>query len=137
MNLLPQTFMLKLKPLNYDYAKSIDAFWKEYWSDYSLPDDSSKIIDAVVVNSTDKPIAYGQVKHFAELMLFTDMELGKRQRAEALKLLMFEAFRGADSAGLKEVYCLIKDMRFARLVAKHFGFSIIEDPGVLLLKKLE
>jgi len=127
---------LQLKQLNYEYALQIDKIWQEFWSEYSLPDDSTKVIDAVVVDNSDRVLAYGQVKMFAELMLFTDMDASLKNRMAALHLLMAEAFRGSDRAGLKDVYCLIKDIRFARLVAKHFGFTLVMDPGILLVKHL-
>jgi hypothetical protein len=129
--------VVTLKELTYERALIIDKFWKEYWSEYSLPDDTSKIIDAVAVNEQERPIAYGQVKLFAELMLFQDMSVSHRDRADSLKLLMQEAFRGIDKAGLKECYCLIKDIRFARLISKHFGFVLVDNPGVLLVKRME
>jgi hypothetical protein len=104
---------LRLRQLDYKYALEIDKFWKR-----------------------DKAIAYGQVKLFAELMLFTDMEQRPRDRAKALKLLMLEAFRGIEDAGLPECYCLVKDMRFARLIANRYDFKLIENPGVLLVRDM-
>jgi len=129
--------MAKLKQLDLHYAKQIDEFWKEYWTEYSLPDDKMKIIDAVAVDKDQKAIAYGQVRIFAELMLFTDMGRSPRERIEALKLLMFEAFRGVEGKKIEECYCLIKDMKFARLIAKHFDFKLVENPGVLLVKRMK
>jgi hypothetical protein len=129
--------MVKLRQLDYEYAKQIDEFWKEYWSEYTLPDDTMKIIDAVAVDKDQKAIAYGQVRIFAELMLFTDMGRSKKERMEALKLLMFEAFRGVEGKRIEECYCLIKDMKFARLIAKHFDFHLVEDPGILLVKRMK
>lgn len=129
--------MAKLRQLNYEYAKQIDEFWKEYWSEYSLPDDRMKIIDAVAVDKDQKAIAYGQVRIFAELMLFTDMKRPTKERVEALKLLMLEAFRGIESKNIEECYCLIRDMKFARLIAKHFDFHLVENPGVLLVKRMK
>jgi hypothetical protein len=128
--------MVALRQLNYNYALEINEFWKRDWSEYTLPDDSAKVIDAVTVNETGRAIAYGQVRLFPELMLFQDMCADHRDRAESLRLLMLEAFRGIERLGLPQAYCLIRDIRFARLVAKHFGFQLIENPGVLLVKKL-
>ena len=127
---------MRLKQLNYEYAQQIDKFWQEYWSEYTLPDDRMKIVDTVAVDDNDKVIAYGQVRHFAEMMLFQDMGRSNRERMEAFKLIMAEGFRGADQAGFLEVYCLCKDIRFARLIAKHFGFRLVDNPGVLLVKSL-
>ena len=93
------------------------------------------IIDAVAVDG-DKIVGYGQVKLFAETMLFLDPTTRTRDRAQALKLLMIEAFRGADKAGIEEVYAFIKDPDFALLIEKRYGFKRIVSPGELLLRKL-
>lgn len=127
---------IQLKSLNYDLALKIDEIWKEYWSEYTLPDNRQAIIDTVAVDG-ERVIAYGQVRHFAEMMFFPDMDVSNRVRLQALKLVIEEGYRGIDKVGLKEVYMMCKDMRFARLIAKHFGFTIIDNPGVLLVKRME
>lgn len=128
--------MVKLKELNHKYATEINEFWERDWSEYSLPGRDACVIDAVIVNDNDKAIAYGQVRLFPELMLFTDMKAPLRNRVDALKLLMTEAFRGIDKINLPEAYCLIKDLKFARLIAKRYGFTLIDNPGVLLVRKM-
>ena len=128
---------MRLRQLNYEYAQQIDKFWEKFWSEYTLPDDRMKIIDTVAVDDKDRVIAYGQVRHFAEMMLFQDMDRPVRERMEAFKLIMAEGFRGVDRAGFFEVYCLCKDIRFARLISKHFGFRLVDNPGVLLVKNMK
>lgn len=127
--------MIELKQLNYEYALQIDEIWKKHWDMYTVPDSTSKIIDTVAVQG-DRVIAYGHVKHFAEMMYFPDMDAPLRARMEAIKLVVAEGFRGVDKAHLREVYCLMKDMRFARLFCKHFGFTMHENPGILLHKDM-
>ena len=58
----------------------------------------------------------------------------RRQKVDAVKLLMAEAFRGCDQAGIHQVYAFIKDPLFATLISKHFGFEIV-DKGELLLRE--
>lgn len=128
--------MIKLKQLNYEYALEIDKIWKEYWQEYTVPDQSASIIDTVAVDG-NRVIAYGQVRHFAEMMYFPDMSASRRVRMEALTKVIEEGYRGLEKAGIKDAYMLCKDMGFARLVAKHFGFQLFENPGVLLAKRLE
>lgn len=128
---------MHLRQLNLKYALEMDKIWKDYWSEYTLPDQSSSIIDTVVVDDNDKVISYGQVRHFAEMMFFPDMGVSNRVRLEALKMTIAEGFRGIDKAGYNEVYMLCKDMRFARLISKHFGFTLIDNPGVLLVRKMD
>jgi hypothetical protein len=92
------------------------------------------VVDAVVEDSNGKVIAYGQVKLFAEAMLFLDKDASRRDRVQALKLLMLEAFRGTQQAGIEEMYCFIKDPDFATLIERHFGFSVV-DKGELLIRE--
>lgn len=90
-------------------------------------------MDAVVVEG-DRVIGYGQVKVFAETMLILDLSASRREKIEAIKLLMLEAFRGCDEAGIHQVYAFIKDPDFATLISRHFGFEVV-DKGELLLRE--
>jgi N-acetylglutamate synthase-like GNAT family acetyltransferase len=113
---------------------AIDKIWRDHHSsDFSVPDRRNKIVDAVVVEN-EKIIGYGQVKLFAEAMLILDLSASRRQKVDAIKLLMAEAFRGCDQAGIHQVYAFIKDPLFATLISKHFGFEIV-DKGELLLRE--
>jgi hypothetical protein len=115
----------------------IDEIWKRHHSnDFSVPNRSNSIIDAVIEGRTGEVVAYGQVKLFGEAVFILDKDAPKRDKIEALKLLMSEAIRGADSVGLEDLYCFIRDPAFATLISKHFGFEIVEDPGELLLRRL-
>ena len=114
---------------------AIDRIWRAHHSnDFSVPDRENMVIDAVVEDKGEV-IAYGQVKLFAEFMLILDLSASQRVRIEAIKLLMLEAFRGADQAGLKRVYSFIRDPGFATLIERHFGFESVDEPGELLLRK--
>lgn len=93
------------------------------------------IIDAVVENEK-KIIGYGQVRLFAEAMLFLDRDASPRDRVDALKKLMLEAFRGAQLAGIEQIYAFIQDPDFSLLIQKHFHFRPADDPGELLIKEL-
>jgi hypothetical protein len=117
-----------------DLAK-LAELWLNYWTDRSLPGFKDCLIDAIAVDDSDKIVGYGQVKLFAEMMLFLDPEARKRDKASALKLLMLEAFRGVDRAGLEQIYCFIKDPDFALLIEKRYDFERIISPGELLLGK--
>ena len=100
-----------------------------------MPNRKNAIIDAVV-EKDGEVIGYGQVKLFAEAMFIIDKDASVRDRVEALKLLMMEAIRGVDGTKLEDIYCFIRDPEFASLIAKHFSFEIVDDPGELLLRKV-
>lgn len=126
---------MKIRPFRQSDIEPIDRIWREHHSsDFSVPNRNNAVTDAVV-EKDGKVIAYGQVKLFAEAMLILDKDATTRDRVEALKLLMLEAFRGVDTAGIEDVYCFIKDPAFAGLISKHFGFEVVEEPGELLLRK--
>lgn len=127
--------MIQLRSLTEDDILPLDELWRAHWSSHSLPDRRNKIIDSLAVDG-DRIIGYGQVKLFAESMLFLDPTARKRDRVHALKLLMMEAFRGADKVGIEEVYAFIKDPDFTALIIKRYGFKRIIEPGELLLRKL-
>ena len=125
--------MVKLRPLLKSDIIKLDDLWLKHWQDTSLPGIKNRVIDAVACDG-EKIIGYGQVKLFAEAMLFLDPTARKRDRVQALKLLMEEAERGVNKAGLEDIYIFIKDPDFAVLIAKRYGFERIIEPGELLLK---
>jgi hypothetical protein len=125
--------MISLRSFRPEDVAPIDAIWREHYSDESsLPDRKHMVIDAVVEDE-GKVIAYGQVRLFAEAMFFLDKNAPMRSKTGALQLLMSEAFRGADKAGL-QLYAFIKDKKFADIIIKHYGFAPVEK-GELLLRE--
>lgn len=126
--------MVRLRSFRQSDVEPIDRIWRKHHADdFSVPDRKNCVIDAVV-EKDGEVIGYGQVKLFAEAMLILDKDASQRDKVEALKLLMLEAFRGADNAGLRQMYCFIQDPDFALLIERHFGFSRI-DKGELLLRE--
>jgi hypothetical protein len=126
---------MRLRAFRDEDIPAIDRIWRiHHSSDFSVPDRQNKVVDAVVVNEDDKVIAYGQVKLFAETMLILDLDSTRREKIVAIELLMMEAFRGCDQAGIKQIYAFIKDPAFATLISRHFGFDVV-DKGELLLRE--
>lgn len=127
---------MKLRAFKDSDIEPISDIWEQYHSmDYGLPDRSKAVIDAVFEDE-GRVIGYGQVKLFAETMLFLDKGAPQRARILALKALMLEAFRGASCSGLAEIYAFINDPVLSALIQKHFHFNVIEKPGQLLIKEL-
>lgn len=125
---------MRLRAFDESDIEAIDRIWRAHHSnDFSVPDRRNRVIDAVV-DKDGEVIAYGQVKLFAEAIFIVDKSASLRDKVQALKLLMLEAFRGNDKAGLKQMYCFIKDPDFATLISRHFGFEIVDEPGELLLR---
>lgn len=112
----------------------INKIWEEHHSHRcSLPDRDHAIVDAVIEDDNGKIIAYGQVRHFAEMMMFLDHNISKRDKCVALKLLMMRAFEGLNKINMDQCYAFIHDPDFALLVEKHFGFNRVIQPGEMLL----
>jgi hypothetical protein len=129
--------MVKLRPLTHTDIIELDKLWQEHWSDSSLPGLNNRVIDSVAVDESGRIVGYGQVRLFAEAMLFLDPTVSKRNKVKALKLLMSEAMRGIKESGLEEVYAFIKDPDFSLLIQRRYGFKSVTEPGELLLKRLE
>lgn len=129
--------MVKLRSFRREDISQIDEIWRKHHSDdFSVPDRRNAVIDAVVEGEGGKVIAYGQVKLFAEAILILDKDASPRDKYKALTLLMLEAFRGADSAGIRDLYAFIQDPDFENLIAKHFDFEVLRNPGTLLKREL-
>lgn len=127
--------MTRLRSFRRSDIEAIDRIWREHHSDdFSVPDRQNALIDAVVENKHGEVIAYGQVKVFAEAMLILDLNASQREKIQAIKSLMLEAFRGADMAGIRQMYAFIEDPDFALLIKRHFGFETV-NKGELLLRE--
>jgi len=124
---------VKIRPWRREDVDPIDRIWRAHHSsDFSVPDRRDSITDSVVVEN-ERLIAYGQVKHFAEAMFIVDKDASRRERANALKLLMTQAFIGTRKAGLNQIYAFISDPDFALLIEKHFGFTRVTEKSERLL----
>jgi len=127
---------MKLRCFTWDDVPAISKIWEDHHSDYyGLPNRRSSIIDAVVEDQ-GKIIGYGQVKLFAEAMLFLDKSAPLRSRVNAFRMLILEGFRGTEQAGIQELYAFCADPDFALIMQKHFRFFKADRPGELLVKEL-
>lgn len=116
--------------------QAVDEIWKKHHQDFSVPDRNRMIAEVIAEDEDGSMVAYGQVKLFAEAIMLIDKDASLRSKVEALKLLLLEAFRGTDQAGLQDLYCFCKDPEFATILSKHFSFEIVDSPGELLLRKV-
>lgn len=114
----------------------VDRIWKKHHQDFSVPNRDRMIAEVVAEDDSGGMVAYGQVKLFAEAIMILDKDASRRNKVEALKLLLLEAFRGTDQSGLQDLYVFCKDPEFASILAKHFSFEIVDNPGELLLRKV-
>lgn len=128
---------MRIRPFQEGDVEKINEIWEKYHSqDFSVPDRKNSVIDAVIEDDDGNLVAYGQVTMFAEGMFVLDKSISRRAKIESLKLLMLEAFRGVDEAGIDRLYLIIKDPNFATLMINQFGFESMDNPGELLLRKV-
>lgn len=114
----------------------IDRIWRAHHADdFSVPNRKNSITEWVA-EEDGKVVGYGQLKLFAEAMLVLDKDASQRAKVLALRELLLEGFRGANLAGIEDMYCFIRDPAFATLLSKHFGFEIVDNPGELLLRRV-
>jgi hypothetical protein len=127
---------MKIRPFQDSDIPEIDEIWKKHHSnDFSVPNRNTRLVEWVA-EEDGKVVAYGQVKLFAEAIIILDKSASQRAKVTALKGLLFEAFRGADLAGLEDLHCFVLDPSFATILIKHFGFESRDDPGELLTRKV-
>lgn len=81
------------------------------------------VTDGVVVDDNQDVVAYGIVIPFAEAVFIPDLSRTKKERTEALRLLMRQAIYGTEKVGLKQLHCFIKNEEFAEIMIKHYGFE--------------
>jgi hypothetical protein len=119
---------------DYDELRRLE---KTYWGPMGnhLPPRADRVIDALVKDES-RIIGYGQVTHFAEAQLFLNPDTRKRERAQATKLLMSEAFRGAEDVRAQKLYAFIRDPDFSLLIQKHYDFRPRGNPGELLVRSM-
>lgn len=128
--------MVKLRPLTQTDIPELHELWLKHWSTETLPNPNNKIVDSIAVNGDNRIIGYGQARIHAEFMLFLDPTTRKRERVQALKLLMLEAIRGTDRAGIETIYAYIKNPDFSLLIQNRYGFKSVIEPGELLYRRL-
>ena len=127
--------MITIKIVNDDDVKAISEIWERHHShSFSLPSRRNIIIEAKV-EKDDRLIGYGQVRLVAEPILVLDLDARQRDKIEALRLLMLEAYRGTERFGLKRMHAFIRDPYFADLIVRHFDYQRC-DLGELLVKEI-
>jgi hypothetical protein len=114
----------------------VDEIWREHHSHVaSLPHRKNALAEAIA-EEAGKVVGYGQVKAFAEAMMFLDMDISRISRGRALKGMIEKAIRETKAVGITDLYVFAKDPDFAIVLERHFDFQRVDDPGELLLRSL-
>jgi hypothetical protein len=126
-----------IREYNEQDLHKIDRIWREHHSHlYSLPHRRNRLFEAIVEGSNHEILGYGQVKAFAEAMIFLDLSLSSYQRARVFKMMMDKAIGEVKRLGISDMYAFAKDPDFALVLEKKYKFNRVDDPGELLLREL-
>lgn len=125
---------MKMREFEFKDAEGIDAIFKAQPS-LGVPSLHNVVDNAVITNGNDKVIAYGVLKLFCEGVLILDQSVRKRERAEAVKILLKRAIRSANAGGVENLYIISSDDNYTNVLKKRFGFK--ESIGKLLFLELD
>lgn len=103
--------------------------------DFKLPKHLKPVIDRLIVDGFNIPIAYGVVNTTAEAIILVNDEMPLATRAKALRELMHFAEFGTTKAGISQLHCFVKDEKLAKLLEKKFDFIRTKD--IVLVKNLD
>lgn len=102
---------------------------------YAFTPGELTIVDGLIYDDeTNKNIAFGIVKPFAEAVFITDKEANKVSRGKALNILMNVAITGTHRAGMKQLHVFVSDPKLAEALKNHHGFELC--PEFVLVKNL-
>lgn len=102
--------------------------------DFKLQNIANVIIDKIMFDDNNNPIAYGIVKRQGEAIILVNPKVSLTKRVKALRELMKWAEFGALVGKCEQLHCFVKDERLAGMLEKHFGFVRTSD--IVLVKNL-
>jgi hypothetical protein len=110
----------------------ISKLWETHHAhSFALPSRNNLVVEAKAVED-GKLVGYGQVRLVAEPILVLDLDATARQKHEALRMLMLEAYRGTEQAQVKHMFAFVRDPNFADILTKHYAFERAEQGEVLV-----
>ena len=125
---------MKIESLKPEDIPLISKIWETHHAhSFALPTRANVVTEVKAVDG-DKIIGYGQLRLVAEPIMVLDLDATSRQKYEALRLFMLEAYRGAEQARIKHMFIFVRDPNFADVLTKHYAFSRA-DLGEFLVKE--
>ena len=107
-------------------AIPIHEVWKKHHdTDFSIPA-VENILTAPIVYNDDRLVAFGMVKLFAEAIMVMDLDSNKRDRVNAMKILLMEAFKACNAANIEQLHLSVTNPDFAEMLKKHYDFRTCE-----------
>ena len=114
---------MRIRDFDFTIDTSIidDIFKKQ--PDLGIPSLKNVVDTAIVENSSEKVVAYGVIKLFAEGVLILDQDIRKREKAEAVIRMLKRAIKISRSGGIEQLYVISNDEGYTRCLEKRFGFK--------------
>src|SRR5215468_5646736 len=110
------------------HADGVDIIFKSQ-PDLGIPS-LKNVVDNAIIEEDGEVIAYGVIKLYAEGVLILNRSLPKRERAEAVILMLSKALKVAKKSGLEQLYVTSTDDGYTEVLKNRFGFK--EVPGKTL-----
>ena len=90
------------------------------------------VASGVVVDESDRVVAFGGIKPIYEVVFIVDLDRSKRDRIEAIRqLLPFGKSRSAQK-GVEHWHVFVSEPEFIEVLKKHFGFKKCEGDALIL-----
>jgi hypothetical protein len=110
-----------------------DIYQKQ--GEFGVPSLENVVINSTLVDSvTGRIVGYGAVKIFAEAILLLDKELGKKEKARAIREAMKTAIVYSKDAGIEYLYMITKSESFSKVLRQNYLAERV--PGETLMINL-
>ena len=109
---------LKLSDLN-----QIDAFWQKHHKGIRGIPERKFLVSEAVAESGGRIIGYGNLRYFAEALMFLDKDASTYQQAKAFRLMMNKAIMDAKKIGLDNINIGVDDLHFRMVLQSKFHLT--------------
>jgi len=107
----------------------IDSFWQKYHKGIRGIPERKYLVSEAVVENDDQIVGYGNLRFFAEALMYLNKDASKYQQSKAFKLMMDKAIADAKSSGLDAINVGTDDVSFEMLLRSHYKLT---DRGTVL-----
>lgn len=112
---------MKIRSYSPEDFDRISEIYQKYWKGkLEVPDQAGRLMEAVVEDEDGKIVTYGMMKLWAEVMMIMDSSIPKRNKVEALRILMLTAEMTASKQNLEAFHVFTNNESYAAVLQNHF-----------------
>lgn len=112
---------MKIRTYSPEDFEKVSEIYEKYWKGkLEVPDQAGRLTEAIVENDKGEIVTYGMMKLWAEVMMIMDSSQPKRDKVEALRLLMLTAEMTASKQNLEAFHIFTNNESYAEVLQKHF-----------------